>query len=31
MVKDNGVMLFLLIMVATPLIIGYIFDLGAVV
>ncbi len=31
MVKDNGIMLFLIIMVVTPLTIGYIFDLGAVV
>jgi len=29
--KDNSIMIFLLIMVIVPLTIGYIFNLGAVV
>ena len=29
--KDNNMMLFLLIMVIVPIIIGYVFKLGAVV
>jgi hypothetical protein len=29
--KDNNMMLFLLIMVIVPIIIGYVFNLGAVV
>ena len=28
--KDNNMMLFLLIMVIVPIIIGYVFNLGAV-
>jgi len=30
MMKNNGIMIFLLIMVLVPLIIGYVFNLGAV-
>jgi hypothetical protein len=30
MMRGNGVMIFLLIMVLVPLIIGYVFNLGAV-
>jgi hypothetical protein len=30
MMKDNGIMIFLLILVLVPLIIGYVFKLGAV-
>mgnify|MGYP001131356421 FL=1 len=30
MMKNNGIMIFLLIMVIVPLIIGYVFNLGAV-
>lgn len=30
MMKDNSIMIFLLIMVIVPIIIGYAFDLGAV-
>jgi len=30
MMKSNGIMIFLLIMVLVPLIIGYVFKLGAV-
>ena len=29
--KDNSIMIFLLIMVIVPIIIGYVFNLGAVV
>ena len=31
MMKDNSIMIFLLIMVIVPIIIGYVFNLGAVV
>jgi len=30
MMKDNSIMIFLLIMVVVPIIIGYVFKLGAV-
>ena len=30
MMKNNGIMIFLLIMVIVPLIIGYVFNLGAI-
>ncbi len=31
MMKNNSIMIFLLIMIIVPIIIGYIFNLGAVV
>ena len=30
MMKDNSIMIFVLIMVIVPIIIGYVFNLGAV-
>ncbi len=30
MMKNNSIMIFLLIMVIVPLIIGYVFNLGAI-